>query len=213
MNNRMRRGAPAVMAASLLLTACGSSGNEGSGRIEGARQGSDVPTRSAEPSPEGPHFAFPSDVRVEVDAASTGQKAPASLLRDHASAVQAVNLAAAKLDSDLPELKKYLGGDALAGWAGSIQQLKKKGQTITGVVRYYDRDVKLNKRAGTASIMYCEDQTNSYAKVLSTKKVRKTKPSIADFISHVATMKKSSDGTWQMVVDRTFLKSARCQQS
>lgn len=209
----------ALAAAVTLLTSCGSS-DDGPDRITGAKDSAgdakESPAASSSPAadddPDAPRFAFPEDVTVEVESEPTGDAAEDAILRDHGYAVQSIRLGYAKQDPRLDVLERYLAGDALAGWRAGIDEFVADGKTVTGTVRYYDRDVTSHK-GDVASVVYCEDQTNSYAKIADTGRVLRTEPSPDDFIRHVSTMRKTADGLWQMVHESDEQGAAQCGTS
>ncbi|MFF0725855.1 hypothetical protein [Streptomyces sp. NPDC004134] len=209
----------ALVAAITLLTACGSSDDKPD-RITGAKEtGTESEeSSSASPSPaadggaDAPEFDFPDDVEVEVESEPTGDAAEDAILRDHGYAVQSIRLGYAKQDPRLDLLEQYLGGDALLGWRAGIDEFVQDGKTVSGTVRYYDREVT-SQKGDVASVVYCEDQTHSYAKIADSGKVLKTEPSADDFIRHVSTMRKTADGLWQMVHESDEQGAAQCGTS
>ncbi|MEO3763301.1 hypothetical protein [Streptomyces sp. B8F3] len=211
--------AVALAAAVTLLTACGSSDDKPD-RITGAKESTTdtEDSASASPSPaadngaDAPEFDFPDDVTVEVESEPTGDATEDAILRDHGYAVQSIRLGYAKQDPRLDVLERYLGGDALLGWRAGIDEFVADGKTVSGTVRYYDREVA-SQKGDVASVVYCEDQTDSYAKIADSGKVLKTEPSADDFIRHVSTMRKTADGRWQMVHESDEQGAAQCGTS
>ncbi|WP_309505627.1 hypothetical protein [Streptomyces phytophilus] len=209
----------ALAVAVTLLTACGSSDDEPD-RITGAKdsaaESDDSPSASPSPAADGdadaPEFDFPEDVEVEVESEPTGDGAEDAILRDHGYAVQSIRLGYAKQDPRLDVLEQYLGGNALQGWRAGIDKFVADGKTVSGTVRYYDREVT-SRKGGVATVEYCEDQTNSYAKMADSGKVLKTEPSPDDFIRHVSTMRSTEDGRWQMVHESDEQGAAQCRTS
>lgn len=211
--------AVALTVAVTLLTGCGAS-DDGPDRITGAKdstaESDDSPSASPSPAADGdadaPKFDFPEDVEVEVESEPTGDGTEDAILRDHGYAVQSIRLGYAKQDPRLDVLEKYLGGNALQGWRAGIDEFVADGRTVTGTVRYYDREVT-SQKGGVATVEYCEDQTNSYAKIADSGKVLKTEPGPDDFIRHVSTMRKTADGRWQMVHESDEQGAAQCRTS
>lgn len=211
--------AVALAMAVTLLTSCGSSDDEPD-PITGAKDSTGEskespaasPSEAADSDPDAPKFAFPEDVAVEVEDEPTGDAAEDAILRDHGYAVRSIRLGYAKQDPRLDVLERYLAGDALLGWRAGIDEFVADGKTVTGTVRYYDREVT-SQKGDVASVEYCEDQTNSYAKIADSGKVLKTEPSPDDFIQHVSTMRKTADGVWQMVHESDVQGEAECVTS
>ncbi|WBB59209.1 hypothetical protein O7599_27020 [Streptomyces sp. WMMC500] len=212
-------GAVALAVAVTLLTSCGSSDDEAD-PITGAKdsatdsEGSPTahPSNAADTDPDAPAFDYPDDVTVEVESEPTGDDTEDAILRDHGYAVQSIRLGYAKQNAHLDVMEQYLGGDALLGWRAGIDEFVADGKTVTGTVRYYDREV-VSRKGDAATVTYCEDQTNSYAKIADTGKVLKTEPSNDDFIKHVSNMRKTVDGIWQMVHETDVQGEPECVTS
>ncbi|WP_407565059.1 hypothetical protein [Streptomyces sp. 184] len=209
----------ALAMAVTLLTSCGSS-DDGPDRITGAKDSTEEsgdassapPSKAADSDADAPEFDYPEDVTVEVENGPAGDATEDAVLRDHGYAVQSIRLGYAKQDPRLDVLERYLAGDALAGWRAGIDEFVADGRTVSGTVRYYDREVT-SRKGDVASVEYCEDQTNSYAKIADSGKVLKTEPSPDDFIRHVSTMRKTADGIWQMVHESDEQGAAQCGTS
>ncbi|MEU6084111.1 hypothetical protein [Streptomyces sp. NPDC047108] len=204
----------AALASTLFLGGCG--GGEGTAKeIEGAdsaEKGAKTsdPSKEASPEADAPNFPFPQDLKVTIDADTTGDKVKDTILRDNGYAVKSILLGFAKQDPGLAVLGDYLGEKALLGFSGGIESFKADGKTISGSVRYYDRVVKLGGQ-GAATVRYCEDQRYLYDKDAKTDKVNKTKPSAKSFVLHTAVVKKDDDGTWKMVLEESEKGAAQCR--
>ncbi|WP_435130270.1 hypothetical protein [Actinacidiphila sp. bgisy144] len=203
-----------VAAAALFLTACG--GGSHDDKIAATTPASAPPptTASSSPTPTtapgAPTFDFPSDVKIKIDADTTGDKTKDAILRDQAYAENATYMAIVKLDPELPIFTQYVIADAQANWSNNIIAGKKGHHTITGTVHIYDRKVTVSS-ATRAGVTFCEDQRYSYDKDTQTGKVLKTKPSANSFIFHSSLLLKSKDGTWQTASYNSQRGAARCQ--
>ncbi|AUH39867.1 hypothetical protein [Streptomyces sp. CMB-StM0423] len=211
--SRWRGGAAAVLGAALLLTSCGDSGDEGTDEIVGAERDpteqSSTPA-SEEPARDAPEFDFPADLKVEVDADTTGDGTKDAVLRDHGYAVRANMLALAKLDPKLPVLAEYVAGDAFINSADNVESFKADARTVTGATRFYDREVELREK-GLASVTYCEDQRKAFNKDVDSGEVDRTEPSDESFVGYTALMEKTDEGVWQMTFDQSERGAPQCQ--
>ncbi|MCL2731809.1 MAG: hypothetical protein FWE15_17500 [Actinomycetia bacterium] len=204
-----------LAAVALTLTACGGGGDKKiaattSGTPAGAPSASATTAAPTTSAPGAPTFDFPSDVKVVVDADTTGDAAKSAILTDQGYGLQAIYVALTKGDPELPLLHKYVIEDALATWSGSIKAGKEQHLTVTGDLRFYNRKV-VSATSTTAGVTFCEDQRYSYDKHTDTGKIDKTKPSANSFVFHTALMNKSADGTWQMTNYKSQRGAAQCQ--
>lgn len=203
--------------AALLLTACGGGGDDAkiapasSQSAPATPSTSAAPTSAAAPAAGAPTFDFPPDVKVVVDADTTGDPVKDAVLRDQGYGLQAIYLSIAKLNSKLPVFSKYLALDASKDWTDSIAWGRKYHRTVTGTAKFYDRKVTL-RNSKTAGIAFCEDQSHSYDKDSTSGHVFTTTPSANDFIFHTAQMVKATDGTWQMANYRSQKGAAQCRR-
>lgn len=206
----------ALSAATLLLTACGGGGGDDK-KIDASDSGTPAPapsattTTAAPTTPPGPSFDFPPDVKVVVDADTTGDAVKDAILRDQGYGQQAIFLAIAKLDSTIPVFQKYVTGKAASDWAVKIDWGKSHHTTVTGTTAFYNRKVTVTD-ATTAGVSFCQSERESYDKDTRTGKVATTTPSLDDFTLHTARMKKSADGTWQMTDYRSQDRAKSCQR-
>ncbi|WP_335978018.1 hypothetical protein [Streptomyces sp. CA2R106] len=202
-----------VAAAALFLTACG--GGSHDDKIAATTPASTPPptTTSSSPTPTtapgAPTFDFPSDVKITIDADTTGDKTKDAILRDQGYGLDATYVAVTKLDKNLPLFTTYMSESALETWSETIDALKKNGHNISGSVHYYDRKVTIN--GSQAGVTYCENERYLYDKDTKSGKVLTTTPSSDDFILHSSLMRKSKDGTWVTATDNSQEGVARCQ--
>lgn len=210
-------GTAAALALTLSLAACGGSHDGSSDKIKGAAPGKASPSTSPSPSastsesPGAPTFDFPKDVKVTINSPTTGNKTKDAILRDLGYADKAINLAFVKQDPNLPVFTDYVIGDAAAGWRSSVNNFKKKGETISGEIIYDSYEVK-KVNGSLASVFYCENQRHAFPKKVASGKVIHTEPSAKDFIGHAATMQRGTDGTWRLLRQFNDEGAARCQR-
>jgi len=206
--------AGAVAAAALVLTACGGGGNDDKIASSPTPSASSAPTTTAATTapadPGAPTFDFPSDVKVVVDADTTGDPAKDAVLRDQAYGEQAIFLAVAKLDPGLPALNKYLSAEALGNWINSVKWGQSHHKSITGSEHFYNRSVRMTS-ATTANISFCENSRDAYDKDTTTGKRINGTPSAKDFTLHFSLMHKGSAGVWTMTTYDSQPGAAKCQ--
>jgi hypothetical protein len=204
-----------LAAAALLLTACGGGGSDSKITSSPAAPTTSAPATSAPATTpaaaDGPTFDFPSDVKVVVDPDTTGDATKDAILKDQAYGEQAIFLAIAKLDPKLPQLNKYLTGEALGDWINGVKWGQTHHTTISGTTLIYKRTVNVTS-AQSAFVNFCESQRNAYDKDSKTGKVARTTPSSDDFILHTSLMRKSADGTWTMSTYESQKGAATCRR-
>ncbi|MEU6849997.1 hypothetical protein ABZ901_08735 [Actinacidiphila alni] len=206
-----------VTAAALLLAACGGGGGDDDTISSGtsvspsaaATTGTPSPSATGTPAADAPAFDFPADVKVVIDADTTGDAAKDAVLRDQAYGQQAIFLAIAKLDSKLPALSTYLSGEALQNWTDKVAWGKSHHTSVTGTTRFYKRTAKVTGPA-SASVTFCESERDSYGKDTKTGKAIRTTPSKNDFTQHYALMSKGADGVWKMTTYQSQSGAASC---
>ncbi|WP_369158111.1 hypothetical protein [Streptomyces sp. R02] len=200
-----------LVALAVTLSACGGSDTDA------PAHGSDKASAAAQPSPsatarEGgrPVVELPSDVTYTFDWAKTGDPAKDAVLADTEQRIKAVDMAIAEQDPLHEAYRIYTEGAAAAGTERWIQSFVDHKARTTGVTRFYDADVTVDKD-GTAALVYCEDQGKAYNKFLETGKVDVTPVSADSYVVYVATLRKNENGVW--VTERLSSQrgSARCR--
>ncbi|WP_433340752.1 hypothetical protein [Streptomyces sp. CA-253872] len=185
------------------LVACGSDG--GGGKDDKAVAGADQETARPAPSPSAtpsqsavrrPEIKLPKDISMTFEGGKTGDAVKDAALADSAERMRALNADIAGTDPGGKALAVYNTGRATEAAASWINQFKDADLTITGDFQYYDRKVTLNDD-GTASVVFCADESKAYAKEKKTGKVRRTTPSDEDFIIYNTRLAKNADGIWQ----------------
>jgi hypothetical protein len=203
-----------LAAAALLLTACGGGGSDSKITSSPAAPTTSAPATSAPATTpaaaDGPTFDFPSDVKVVVDPDTTGDATKDAILKDQAYGEQAIFLAIAKLDPKLPQLNKYLTGEALGDWINSVKWGQSHHKSITGAEHFYDRSVRITS-ATSANVQFCENSRDAYDKDTTTGKRINGTPSTKDFTLHSSIMLKGQDGTWTMSTYESQAGAAKCQ--
>ncbi|CAM5557077.1 Lipoprotein OS=Streptomyces rochei OX=1928 GN=G3I25_08135 PE=4 SV=1 [Streptomyces rochei] len=202
-------------AAALTLSACGSDDKPASDndKIAGADTGTESsksPTESAPAEPDRPKIELPTDVTYEFAWDKTGDPAKDAVLHDAEQRIRAVDLAIAEQNALHEAYRFYSEGEAAAGSQKYIQEFIDHKARTTGVTRYYQEDVNV-KDDGTASLVYCEDQSKAFNKFIETGKTDVTDVSPDSYVLYASTLRKNAKGVW--VTERLVSErgSAKCQ--
>ncbi|MDR3080554.1 MAG: hypothetical protein LBV60_06435 [Streptomyces sp.] len=216
MNRRSTLLATALTAvAALSLSACGGGDGDSKGndKIAGAGTGnkeSASPTASASATVDRPKIELPSDVTYTFEWKKTGDPGKDAVLSDAEQRIKAVDMAIAEQDPLHAAYRFYSEGTAAAGSQKYIQEFVDHKARTTGLTRYYNESVAV-KDNGTASLVYCEDQSKSFNKFLKTGKTDVTSATKDSYVIYAGILRKSKDGVW--VTERLDSKrgSAKCQ--
>ncbi|MFB6556354.1 hypothetical protein [Streptomyces sp. NPDC056405] len=203
-------------AAALTLSACGSDDSPSSDKdkIAGADTGSSTPSASSttsEPSEnDRPKIELPSDLSYTFEWPRTGDKEKDAVLADSEQSIKAVDLAIVNQDALDKAYLYYYEGEAAAGTQEFIQNYVDQKAGITGSYRFYAPEVTVDED-GTASFTYCEDQGKAYVKYLKTDKVRKTEVTAKSYVIYHTSLKKTSEGVWEIRKIVSQSGSEKCQ--
>ncbi|MEU1017747.1 hypothetical protein [Streptomyces sp. NPDC005898] len=200
--NRTTRLVAAALAASaaLLLSACGGSDdNKSNDKIAGADTGSKKPASpSSSATADGvdrPEIKLPKDDKLLFEESDDAKEA--SVLNDNREFIRATDDAIIRGDPKSSALRFYAKSDALKVSVDWVQQFVDAGQTVSGTVRYYNREVTFLKD-GTAGLTYCGDETKAYNKDRKTGKRSDGVSSSSDaYVFYNLHLEKDSKGVWQ----------------
>ncbi|MEU5678386.1 MULTISPECIES: hypothetical protein [Streptomyces] len=215
MRTRPTIAAAALTAAvTLLLSGCGGSDSEDSGKdeIAGADTGA-----SASPSPSAsedgidrPEIKLPSDVKNVFEGGSTGDPVKDAVLADNERRVNSIDEAIVVDAEKHPALEFYSKDAALMSAATYIKSFYDNNRSFTGETRYYDREVTLAKD-GSATVTYCMDATGTYPKDRKTGKVdRSVTGSPSDYVFYNTRLEKNAEGVWQTTSVSSTEAAERC---
>ncbi|MEO3852430.1 hypothetical protein ABGB09_33210 [Streptomyces sp. B8F3] len=206
----------ATAALSLLLTACGSDEEDDAtkpdDKIQGAEKGEDdSPSPSAEEEAAGrPEIELPEDLKITFSPEETGDPVKDAVLRDNAERMKAIQSAIAGLDPKYEALNYYNTDEALAESAEWVEQFKEEKLTVTGAVRYSDRQVTLNAD-GTATLTFCADESKGYSKSLETGKVNVTPITKDSYLVYNTKLQKDDQGVWRTTSIFSERGAVQCQ--
>ncbi|WP_053638898.1 MULTISPECIES: hypothetical protein [Streptomyces] len=204
-------------AAALTLSACGSDDSSGRGADEIAGADTDsAPSGSPSPSPSAtaavgrPEVKLPEDLELIFEDAETGDSVKDAVLADNAERMRAVDAAIAGTDSEGKALGFYNTGKALEAAVSWVGQFEKANATVTGQVRYFDRNVTLKSKT-SAALTFCADESKGFSKDKKTGKVAKTPVTKNSYVQYNTRLDKNADGVWQTSQIISTRGAAQCQ--
>ncbi|MGW4020580.1 hypothetical protein [Streptomyces sp. NPDC005009] len=209
-------------AATLMLTACGG-GDDKSGdndKIAGADQGTEKPSKSAEPSgapaedkPDGVDVSLPADMNLVFDWEEPKNENEAAAMDDAANFFRAIYRGVDKRTTKDASIAAYATGDGLKYAETQINAWIDGGWTATGTLRHYDATTRSAANGKSVEVAFCADAGKFYGKEIKTDKVLKTEPSIEDFDYYKIIMVKYPTGTGLWQASKVFVetKAAKCQ--
>ncbi|MEU3370916.1 hypothetical protein ABZ734_10630 [Streptomyces sp. NPDC006660] len=211
-----------AMASVLVLAGCGggSKGDDGK-KIAGAGAGrsgsatlSAVPSASASAAADDanrPKVTLPADEILTFDPEKTGDPVKDAVLRDNAEYVRAVDEAIAEQDAKAPKVAFYAKDDALVGAMQWIAAVAGHGLSITGTIRYFDRQVSV-RQDGAATLTYCGDETKGFTKDRKTGKIDVTPPDSDSYISYALVLRENEKGVWQTTKLSSVRGDKKCRR-
>ncbi|MFI5565823.1 hypothetical protein ACIA6T_00285 [Streptomyces sp. NPDC051740] len=221
-----RRTLPVAVAfaatATLMLTACGG-GDDKSGdsdKIAGADQGTEKPSKSADPSgapaqdkPDGVDVSLPADMNLVFDWEKPEDENEAAAIEDAANYVRAIYRGVDKRTTEDAALVAYSTGDGLKYARTQIDARLEGDWTATGTRRHYQATTRSASNGNSVEVAFCVDSSKFYSKEVKTGKVLKGTPSITDFDYFKIIMVKypTGEGLWQASKVYVEGKAAKCQ--
>jgi len=204
-------------AAALSLSACGSDDsskdNKDNDKIAGADTGGE---KSASPSPSSedvagrPKIELPSDLTHTFTPEGSSDAVKNEVLKDNAELVRALDAAIVAQNPRLPALEFYTEGEGAVSAERWVKAFSDAGWTITGSVRYFDRQVTVNSK-NTASLSYCADESKAFSKVIKTEEIKKTKVTKKSYVAYGAQVEKNNEGVWELMKISSTRGADRCQ--
>ncbi|MGW6257076.1 hypothetical protein [Streptomyces sp. NPDC055085] len=154
---------------------------------------------------------MPSDVNITFTPEQSGDATRDAILKDNAEYIRALNAAIVAQNPRLPALEFYTEGEGAAASQDWVQAFKTAGWTVTGTVRYFDRQVDV-KSKGRASLSYCGDESKGFSKVIKTGEIKKTKATKNSYIAYGVQVEKNEQGVWELVKIVSTRGAERCQR-
>ncbi|WP_328828491.1 hypothetical protein [Streptomyces ureilyticus] len=209
-------------AAALSLSACGGGGSgsstdddktAGANKTGGAGVGSTKspsPSESAAASGERPKVELPSDVTHTFSPEQSNDAVQNAILKDNAELIRALDAAIVAQNPRLPALEFYTEGEGAVAAEKWVKAFADAGWTITGSVRYFDRQVRVSSE-DTASLTYCADESKGFSKVIKTNEVKRTKVTKDSYVAYAVRVEKNADGVWELMEINSARGADKCQ--
>ncbi|NUP39362.1 MAG: hypothetical protein HOY76_20685 [Streptomyces sp.] len=193
-----------TLTAILALSACGGS-DKAQDRPTGTgtrTSTSPVTTTSAtppSPSPTAsvrPAITLPPDAKDVFEDRHTGDPVKDAVLADNEQWVMAVDDGLIQGTAATKPLGFYTAGIANGKTAVYIGGARKKNYSWTGTLRYFDRRATLEDD-GTASVIYCSDESRAFLKDRTTGKVDHNATTSRSYVLYNTHLTKNAQGVWQ----------------
>lgn len=209
--------AAALTAAAVLsMSACGSGGADSkvNDKIAGADtsgEASPSPVQTASTASDRPKIEVPSDVTYDFEWKTTGDAGKDALLSDVEQRIKAVDMAIADQNALDRAYLFYTEGTAAAGTQRYIQQYIDHEARTTGLTRFYDENLTIDGD-GTASLVYCGDQSKAFNKYLKTGKTDVTPVTKNSYVIYASALRRNKkNGVWVTERMTSQRGSSNCQ--
>ncbi|MFD5538211.1 hypothetical protein ACFWIJ_10250 [Streptomyces sp. NPDC127079] len=172
---------------------------DSNGKIAGADTGASAsasPSASASVAAGRPKITLPSDVTDKYEDWKTGDAAKDAVLADTAARIDATNDAILRGDTGAPGLSFYYRDKALSDAVAWVQAYLDANLSFTGATRYYEPKVTMSG-GGTASVVYCSDESKGFNKNRKTGKVDKSSSAQSPYVLYNTRLAKNGKGVWQ----------------
>ncbi|WP_130796230.1 hypothetical protein [Streptomyces otsuchiensis] len=216
----------AALTAALLLTACGSDGDDAADDVPGMGQGGDAapsqePENGEEPEtdeedagdPGEPTFDFPDNFEIVIDDDTTGDPEKDELLRDHGYALMAM-MESYVQQKGTENFSRYWTAPVDSDYLYDFDWYADEGWTLAGVHRVYDRVVSDISEAG-ASIAFCEDVAEVRTEDVETgeRVPDEAEGEYHHFLEHRMRLERAEGDNWQVSVSSWDRGSEKCADS
>ncbi|MFD5538214.1 hypothetical protein ACFWIJ_10270 [Streptomyces sp. NPDC127079] len=216
--SRLLTTAAAGATAALLLAGCGGGSGDKSdsnGKIAGADTGASASaspsaSASATESVGRPKVTLPAGDTLTFTPEEDSDPVKDAILKDNAEFVRALDAAIGAQNPRLPALEYYTEGEGAAAAQQWVKSFVDAGLTVTGTVRYYDRQVTVESNT-KASLTYCGDESKGYNKVIKTGVVKKTKTTKNSYVVYGVRVEKNAKGVWELVKIASTRGADKCQ--
>ncbi|MEV8017662.1 hypothetical protein AB0O76_15250 [Streptomyces sp. NPDC086554] len=203
MNRPIRLVTAALTAsAALLLTACGSGGDDkSSDEIEGAGDGGGKASASASAEPEGakrPEIKLPAEFRAEFAGWTDSDPKLRAILDDGREELRAKYAAIIEGDPESDAVAFYNSGTSLTTARKWIKGFTDTDDSLIGEIKAYNAKANIADN-GAGLLFYCVDERKASTKNRKTKKVTATPDTPESVLQYRARLTKSPKGVWQTV--------------
>ncbi|MES9502685.1 hypothetical protein ACWGUN_05540 [Streptomyces koyangensis] len=193
-------------AAVLLVSACGGESAGSDEKMPGAGESSAKSSASPsemEEAKEGfdrPELTFPSDVEFKFGWQTPSEAKEAAVLKDTENYLKSIIYGITRQDPDSSAHKIYAvpRSQAATYAKDQVKGAVEAGNTVSGVQQFPYAQVKLSGTR-TASVTYCQDESQFYSKSVKGGKVKVTKPSNNSYYSFTLVLEapSASEGPWR----------------
>ncbi|MGW0530957.1 hypothetical protein [Streptomyces sp. NPDC003032] len=208
--------------AALLLTGCGSGGDDSSkdrDKIAGADQDPEKPKKTTDPSaapaedkPDGVDLTLPKDMKLVFDWDKPQDKDEAAAMDDARHFVRSIYRGVGQQSVHDPAVAAYATDKGLSYARTQIQSRVDAGLTSTGTRRHYQGKTRKSPNGNAVEVSFCVDSSKFYSKEVKSKKIRKGAPGQAsyDFFKIVMTKFPGKDDLWRASLVFVTEKAAQC---
>lgn len=206
-------GVAGVAVVAVLVAGCGGSVEpKGTDEIAGVGEGAEASPETSPPD-DGivrPKVSLPQGDELVFSPRSTGDARTDAVLRDNAEYLRAIDEAIGDQDPRSKAVAFYSKGSAYLGSVEWVGGFIKDGVTVTGTVRYIDREVSFSED-GSAGLTYCADESKGYTKDLKTGKTNVTPVTKDSYIFYSDRLRKNAKGVWHTTKSTSERGSKECQ--
>ncbi|MFC9507927.1 hypothetical protein [Streptomyces sp. NPDC057002] len=140
----------------------------------------------------------------------TGDPQKDAILADNERAISTVDQAMAYGDMKKSGMAFYYTDSALTGVYYYAKDNIARKTAWAGSLRYFDRQVRVFDKT-SAAVTYCADESNANVKDLKTDKVNVVETSPDSYVYYSTSVRKNSDGVWQISKLDEDRGAKRCQ--
>ncbi|MEV5168683.1 hypothetical protein AB0K66_29205 [Streptomyces werraensis] len=195
MNRRTALLTTLAVTTALTLTACGSEDTDTPAKSSDKAAGSTAPSSSAPASDDRPAIELPADLSYTFDWPKTGDKEKDAVLADSEQSIKAVDQAIVHQNPRDRAYLSYYEGEAAVQTEKFIQAYVDAKARVTGKYRYYNPTVQV-RDSGSASLVYCEDQSKAFDMYLKDRKVNRTPVTANSYVLYTTQLRKNDEGVW-----------------
>ncbi|MEU6761422.1 hypothetical protein ABZ916_02750 [Streptomyces sp. NPDC046853] len=205
MNRRPIRLLTAAITASaaLLLTACGSGGDDkdSSDKIEGAGDGGSRASASPSAKPGGakrPEVELPGSFKADFAGWQNSDPKKQAILDDGRERLKAEYLAIIDSDPQSKAVSFYNSEQALTSSRTYIKGYVDNDHNLIGKARVFNPQVSISDTGGGV-LFYCVDESKGYTLDRKTKEKTGTPDDVNPALQYRTTLRKTTDGVWSTV--------------
>lgn len=203
-----------AVSAGLLLTACGGGGSDSSDKIQPTGTATTAAPTATTATPtassvQRPVITLPGGAKNVFEDQHTGDSKTDAILHDNEQWVNSMDEAILKGSLKTPGVGFYSTDKALENSITYIKGYLDKNETWIGTTRFFDRKVTLMD--GSASVIYCSDESKAFLKDRKTEKVDNTPTTARSYVLYNTRLVKSKQGIWQTTQVISDRGAKQCQ--